>query len=66
MTCACLIKLYSSNDRQPHVSPDKFTKWIKHHPKTENFNSLQDVDLYLREFMAVYPSVPEARKCSSP
>ena len=44
MTHAYLIKLYSSNNRQPHISPNKFTKWIKHHSKTENFNSLQDVD----------------------
>ncbi|KAF8222522.1 hypothetical protein L208DRAFT_1322205 [Tricholoma matsutake] len=52
MTHACLIKLYSSNDCQPHVSPNKFTKWIKHHSKTKNFNSLQDVNRYLRKFMA--------------
>ena len=49
---AYLIKLYGSSDRKPHVSADKFRKWIKHHSREETFNSLQDVDKYYRDFTA--------------
>lgn len=51
-TRAYLVKLYGSNDHKPHVSPDKFRKWVKHHSKDTTFSNVQDVDEYLREFTA--------------
>ena len=47
-----LIKLYGSNDKKRHTTPDKLRKWTKKHSEKKAFSRLQDVDRYYREFMA--------------
>ena len=50
--CAYLVKLYGSRYRKPHISSDKFCKWIKHHSHNVTFKSVQDVDQDYCEYMA--------------
>jgi len=47
-----LIKLYGSNDKKRHTTPDKLRKWTKKHSEKKAFTRLQDVDRYYREFTA--------------
>ncbi|KAF8231751.1 hypothetical protein L208DRAFT_1275409, partial [Tricholoma matsutake] len=47
-----LVKLYSSSDRKPHISPDKLRRWVKRHSECKVFTCIQHADHYYREFMA--------------
>ncbi|KAF8233236.1 hypothetical protein L208DRAFT_1267694 [Tricholoma matsutake] len=51
-TRAYLIKLYGSNDKKQHTTPDKFCKWTKKQSGKKAFTHLQDVDHYYHEFTA--------------
>ena len=49
------IGFYGSNDCQPHFSLNKFTKWIKHHSKTENLTAFK---MLIGIFVNLWHSLP--------
>jgi hypothetical protein len=51
-TRAYLVKLYGSNDRKPHISPDKLRRWVKRHAGRKAFTRVQHADRYYRDFTA--------------
>jgi hypothetical protein len=45
-----LVKLYGSNNCQPHNSLDKLWKWVKRQSEHKAFTKIQDTDHYYRDF----------------